>query len=1014
MACTTCTKEKVLCALQQLIMKDFYETDRMEYLYVAFKKLAEFVECYTLNMSDDQEISFSVRNTGDIDWVLTRDPGPNQVGTIELAPIITAASFIQSIADTASVDLTVSFGGQLSAVVLPAGVNHNLLMNYVANEHVDHSTVSIIAGTGLTGGGDITASRTLNLADTAVIPNTYGDATNVAQFTVDQQGRITFAGNVPITFPTDYITSVANTTYINLSVVGGQLTATLDTVDLGTYLDGIYWKLDGNTVGTEKWLGTIDSVGISFRSNSTERLRFDADGRTKSTVTRTATGNSDYAFNFTGTHTARATASDVLFGVYFNPTLVASAATQQLRAVSIIPTFTPGAFSPQMQALFVEGRVFIREAGAGNTTSTVPLTIRSVSTGSSTLLRLEGEDSAGRIQIFNASTGYSTGFQIGLSGVDAIVSNENTAGIIFRATGNAGGYLTQNLDWQFGWQGSAAATLGRVHIKGRASLNLFYIEDNTSVARLVINTAGRLTSTVTYTGTATNDYGWNFTGTLTNTSTASHIMRGILFNPTLVAGANSQTLTGVTLAAAFTNGAFTNVLNYHLRAIGSTTDCVITSKGNIDLMDTINDATNSDAYVRIRANTANSSTNAGRFEIYRGITSAGGALLASYLIGEIRFYGSYDGSNNFGVGAKIKVVAGQGFSAAGYGSTIIFETDNNTTSTARVWIDRNGTTSFGAEAPAGGNRIYVQGGGNTAGSYAARFDNSSSHQMHRIENNGTFHYAGTSYEFYVQNNGTVTGTNGGNEAVYKMNNIHAAVSSATTRGSYRFATSFSIAHTSDYYTHFVLNASGGFIPSSGSGTMRMVFIQTAINQTGTASGNFIGIDYDVTETAVLGVHYAALFRRGRVGFNLGATLPTANFHLGAGTTTLAFLKLTMGSALTTIAGNVQDGALEYVTNCLYLIDNSTRYMIPKMLSNSATLDFPSTAAQTHSDLTITVTGAALNDEVLLGVPNGSVNNDSCFTAFVSATDTVTVRFNNYSAGAIDPASGTFKVSVIKR
>lgn len=37
-----------------------------------------------------------------------------------------------------------------------------------------------------------------NLTDTAVTPGTYGDAENVGQFTVDQQGRITAAVNVPI------------------------------------------------------------------------------------------------------------------------------------------------------------------------------------------------------------------------------------------------------------------------------------------------------------------------------------------------------------------------------------------------------------------------------------------------------------------------------------------------------------------------------------------------------------------------------------------------------------------------------------------------------------------------------------------------------------------------------------------------------------------------------------------------------------------------------------------------
>ena len=42
-------------------------------------------------------------------------------------------------------------------------VNHNGTTNYVANEHINHTTVSINAGTGLSGGGDISANRTINL-----------------------------------------------------------------------------------------------------------------------------------------------------------------------------------------------------------------------------------------------------------------------------------------------------------------------------------------------------------------------------------------------------------------------------------------------------------------------------------------------------------------------------------------------------------------------------------------------------------------------------------------------------------------------------------------------------------------------------------------------------------------------------------------------------------------------------------------------------------------------------------
>ena len=52
-------------------------------------------------------------------------------------------------------------------------------------------------GTGLTG-GPITSIGTISIADTAVTAGTYGDSTNVPQYTVNAQGQLTFAGNVAI------------------------------------------------------------------------------------------------------------------------------------------------------------------------------------------------------------------------------------------------------------------------------------------------------------------------------------------------------------------------------------------------------------------------------------------------------------------------------------------------------------------------------------------------------------------------------------------------------------------------------------------------------------------------------------------------------------------------------------------------------------------------------------------------------------------------------------------------
>ena len=78
----------------------------------------------------------------------------------------------------------------------------------------------------------------------------------------------------------------------------------------------------------------------------------------------------------------------------------------------------------------------------------------------------------------------------------------------------------------------------------------------------------------------------------------------------------------------------------------------------------------------------------------------------------------------------------------------------------------------------------------------------------------------------------------------------------------------------------------------------------------------------------------------------------------------------------------------------------------------ASLDFPSTSAQSSSDITISYTGAQTSHPVILAVPDGSANANTNYSAWVSSAGVVKVRFNNYSASAVNPASGTFTIFVL--
>jgi len=89
------------------------------------------------------------------------------------------------------------------------------------------------------------------------------------------------------------------------------------------------------------------------------------------------------------------------------------------------------------------------------------------------------------------------------------------------------------------------------------------------------------------------------------------------------------------------------------------------------------------------------------------------------------------------------------------------------------------------------------------------------------------------------------------------------------------------------------------------------------------------------------------------------------------------------------------------------------YPNPPVLTNvyytNVTLNFPSTTAQSFSDLNIAMANLKSNDVATINAPAISQTN-GIFSVWVSNTF-LFARYHNYTGTAIDPASGIFNVEV---
>lgn len=213
-------------------------------------------------------------------------------------------------ADGVGAEFVVSnVGGEPTITVntVDSEIVHDNLSGFVANEHINHSSVSINPGSGLNGGGDITTSRTLNIgagAGISVDSTTVGLASSVAGSGLNYAAGVLNIGEGSLIDVTSTTVSVDLTEAASATIANGDYLIFLDggatgtaskgsTTGLASMMAGSGLIANGSTLDVQTDNATIeinsDTLRVKDKGITEAKLN-----RTLSTVSAvSATGTTD-------------------------------------------------------------------------------------------------------------------------------------------------------------------------------------------------------------------------------------------------------------------------------------------------------------------------------------------------------------------------------------------------------------------------------------------------------------------------------------------------------------------------------------------------------------------------------------------------------------------------------------------------------------------------------------------------------------------------------------------------